>query len=509
MQGDGRALAALPNIGLASLVGRARHLPARDPGVLRASSRPTRATSARGDRRLLRDDADRDRGDPRGDRRRSARRATPLEVEERELAHRRSARSSARPQLARALARGRVRRLGRSSTRRSAASPRACSRSPARSKESGLVGFVDVNDNATARAGMSALMVSAAIERATRHRDDPAPDDARLRRCMGLESMLLGAHAEGVRNVLAITGDPPEVGDYPGSRGVYEIDAIGLTRLITRLNRGEDFNGQPIDAPTVVLRRRRRQPDGRRPRARGRPLPAEARGRRAVRDDADRCSTSTLARPLRASPRRLVADPVARRRSSRSRATGSRCGCTTRCPGSSSRSELQDALARRRRRGRPRSAWRTRASSTPQARERRAGRLRRRAVPAAVGRARPARAVGSAHERSGAAGLHRPLQRRVGPPRCRGDPLDAYRRLGLREPHDGRRQCRKRGNRCCGHGDLLGLSGPVVRDAAAVRPRRPGRPGVDGTRHAPRQDDPLGHRRRADAPRRSSTAGWT
>ena len=42
--------------------------------------------------------------------------------------------------------------------------------------------------------------------------------------------MLLGAHAEGVRNVLAITGDPPEVGDYPGSRGVYEIDAIGLTR---------------------------------------------------------------------------------------------------------------------------------------------------------------------------------------------------------------------------------------------------------------------------------------
>jgi homocysteine S-methyltransferase len=62
--------------------------------------------------------------------------------------------------------------------------------------------------------------------------------------------MLLGAHAEGVRNVLAITGDPPEVGDYAGSRGVYEIDAIGLTQLITRLNRGEDYNGRPIDAPT-------------------------------------------------------------------------------------------------------------------------------------------------------------------------------------------------------------------------------------------------------------------
>jgi homocysteine S-methyltransferase len=67
---------------------------------------------------------------------------------------------------------------------------------------------------------------------------------------LGLESMLLGVHSEGVRNVLAITGDPPEVGDYPGSRGVYEVDAIGLTQLITRLNRGEDYNGRPIDAPT-------------------------------------------------------------------------------------------------------------------------------------------------------------------------------------------------------------------------------------------------------------------
>jgi homocysteine S-methyltransferase len=47
-----------------------------------------------------------------------------------------------------------------------------------------------------------------------------------------------------------VTGDPPEVGDYPGSSGIFEIDAIGLTRLMTQLNRGEDFNGRPIDAPT-------------------------------------------------------------------------------------------------------------------------------------------------------------------------------------------------------------------------------------------------------------------
>ncbi len=116
-------------------------------------------------------------------------------------------------------------------------------------KESGLVGWVDINDNATARAGMSSLMVSAAIERQAGIETIPHLT-TRDWSVMGLESMLLGAHAEGVRNIFACTGDPPEVGDYPGSRGVYEIDSIGLTQLMTNLNRGEDFNGRPIDAPT-------------------------------------------------------------------------------------------------------------------------------------------------------------------------------------------------------------------------------------------------------------------
>jgi homocysteine S-methyltransferase len=115
-------------------------------------------------------------------------------------------------------------------------------------REGGIT-FVDVNDNATARAGMSSLMVSARIERDCGLETVPHLT-TRDWTVLGLESILLGAHAEGVRNVLAITGDPPEVGDYPGSQGVYEVDAIGLTQLITRLNRGEDFNGRPIDAPT-------------------------------------------------------------------------------------------------------------------------------------------------------------------------------------------------------------------------------------------------------------------
>jgi methionine synthase I (cobalamin-dependent) len=116
-------------------------------------------------------------------------------------------------------------------------------------KDSGRVGFVDVNDNAGARAGMNAVIVSAVLERAAGIETIPHLT-TRDYTVMGLEAVLFGAHAEGVRNILAVTGDPPEVGDYPGSRGVYEVDAIGLVELMARLNKGEDYNGRTIDAPT-------------------------------------------------------------------------------------------------------------------------------------------------------------------------------------------------------------------------------------------------------------------
>ncbi len=119
-------------------------------------------------------------------------------------------------------------------------------------RDSGLAGYVDINDNATARVGMHPLIVAAAIERRTGVETIPhlTPRDTTI---MGLESILLGAHAEGIRNVLAVTGDPPEVGDYPGSGGVYEVDSIGLTHLISRLNLGENYNGKAIDAPTSFV----------------------------------------------------------------------------------------------------------------------------------------------------------------------------------------------------------------------------------------------------------------
>jgi homocysteine S-methyltransferase len=116
-------------------------------------------------------------------------------------------------------------------------------------KDSGKVGFVDVNDNPMARARMNALMASIAIERVAGIETIPhvTPRDTTI---MGLEGVLLGAHAEGVRNILAVTGDPPHVGDYPGSRGVYEVDSIGLVQVLQRLNQGEDYAGKAIDAPT-------------------------------------------------------------------------------------------------------------------------------------------------------------------------------------------------------------------------------------------------------------------
>ena len=65
---------------------------------------------------------------------------------------------------------------------------------------------------------------------------------------MALESELLGAHALGVRNILALTGVTPRVGDYPTGTGVWDVDSIGLVEILTRLNLGEDGAGSPIGA---------------------------------------------------------------------------------------------------------------------------------------------------------------------------------------------------------------------------------------------------------------------
>jgi methionine synthase / methylenetetrahydrofolate reductase(NADPH) len=71
----------------------------------------------------------------------------------------------------------------------------------------------------------------------------------RDRNLMAIESELLGAHALGVRNILALTGDPPRVGEYPTTTGVWDVDSIGLVEILARLNRAEDQAGSPIGQP--------------------------------------------------------------------------------------------------------------------------------------------------------------------------------------------------------------------------------------------------------------------
>lgn len=107
------------------------------------------------------------------------------------------------------------------------------------------VDVVNVSDSAMARVRMSALSVAFGIQ----HDLDLeclVHCTTRDRNLMALESELLGAHALGVRNVIALTGDPPRIGDYPSGTGVWDVDSIGLIEILTRLNRAEDPTGASI-----------------------------------------------------------------------------------------------------------------------------------------------------------------------------------------------------------------------------------------------------------------------
>jgi len=110
------------------------------------------------------------------------------------------------------------------------------------------VDLVNVSDSAMARVRMGALAVAFGIQ----HDLDLeclVHFTTRDRNLMALESELLGAHALGVRDILALTGDPPRVGDYPTGTGIWDVDSTGLIGILKRLNRGEDQAGKPIGAP--------------------------------------------------------------------------------------------------------------------------------------------------------------------------------------------------------------------------------------------------------------------
>ena len=104
---------------------------------------------------------------------------------------------------------------------------------------------VNISDSAMARVRMGAMAVAFGVQHDV-NVECVVHTTTRDRNLMALESELLGAHALGVRNILALTGDPPRVGDYPTGTGVWDVDSIGLIEILTRLNRGEDQAGSPI-----------------------------------------------------------------------------------------------------------------------------------------------------------------------------------------------------------------------------------------------------------------------
>ena len=108
--------------------------------------------------------------------------------------------------------------------------------------------LVNISDSATGRVHMGAVAVAFGIQ-SQLGLECLVHLTTRDRNLMALEADLLGAHALGLRNILALTGDPPRVADRPGTSAVWDVDSIGLIEGIRRLNRGEDGAGNSIGQP--------------------------------------------------------------------------------------------------------------------------------------------------------------------------------------------------------------------------------------------------------------------
>jgi homocysteine S-methyltransferase len=111
------------------------------------------------------------------------------------------------------------------------------------------VDVVNIPDGQRAGARLSALSLAVLIEQQAGI-ETLLHYACRDRNLLGIQSDLLGAHAMGLRNLLLITGDPGRVGDYPDATAVFDVDSIGLTNVVSRLNHGCDVGGQAIGAPT-------------------------------------------------------------------------------------------------------------------------------------------------------------------------------------------------------------------------------------------------------------------
>lgn len=108
----------------------------------------------------------------------------------------------------------------------------------------GRVHAVNITDGSRAVLRMSSLAASVVL---LRHDIEPVCQVAcRDRNLIGIQSDLMGAHALGIRNILALTGDPVKAGDHPKAKAVFNLESVRLLKLINKLNEGTDFNDKPL-----------------------------------------------------------------------------------------------------------------------------------------------------------------------------------------------------------------------------------------------------------------------
>jgi methylenetetrahydrofolate reductase (NADPH) len=109
----------------------------------------------------------------------------------------------------------------------------------------------NITDNQRALMRMSGLACAALLKQ--QGYDPIYQVTCRDRNVLALQSDLLGASALGVKNVLALTGDPVSAGDTPDAKAVFQFEAVGLLNLIAKLNGGVDLTGKPLDGALGIF----------------------------------------------------------------------------------------------------------------------------------------------------------------------------------------------------------------------------------------------------------------
>jgi methionine synthase I (cobalamin-dependent)/5,10-methylenetetrahydrofolate reductase len=107
------------------------------------------------------------------------------------------------------------------------------------------IDLVNIPDGPRASLRMSSIALASIIENRTKM-ETLLHYTCRDRNILGMQSDLLGAHGLDLRNFLIVTGDPPKLGDYPDATAVFDIDAIGLVKILDKFNHGRDVVGNPV-----------------------------------------------------------------------------------------------------------------------------------------------------------------------------------------------------------------------------------------------------------------------